>query len=98
MTSRRPEPPPPPSEPPSVLLLRAIGDLQSMEGGEPITDIEAVVLLCGLVFDDIVTLIAVGVTAGYLDDDDGYCTIGLSAKGQRWYERGCPLGSMPRWD
>ncbi len=87
MTFRRPEPPPPQSEPPSVLLLRAIGDLQNMEGGEPITDMDAVASMCGLVFDDIVTLIEVGITAGYLDDADGYCTVGLSAKGHRWYDR-----------
>jgi len=52
-----------------VLLMRAIGDLQLREGGEPITEIE------------------VGITAGYLNDNDGYCAVGLSPREQRWYER-----------
>ncbi len=66
--------------------MRAIGDLQLMEGGEPITDIEAVALMSGLVWQEIPALIEVGITADYLVDDDGYCAVGLSAKGQRWYE------------
>jgi len=78
-----------------------LGRLQLREGGEPITDFESVAResaanRCGLVCDDIVTLIAVGITAGDLVDDGGYCAVGLSAKGQRWYERGCPSGGMLR--
>ncbi len=66
--------------------MRAIGDLQGMEGGEPITDMEAVALMCGMVWMDMAALIEVGITVGYLDaEDDG--AIGLTAKGQRWYER-----------
>ena len=67
--------------------MRAIGDLQMMEGGELITDFEAVALMCGLVWVEIAALIEVGITAGYLVDDDGYCAVGLSKRGQRWYER-----------
>lgn len=67
--------------------MRAIGELQAMEGGEPITDIEAIASLCGLVWVDLPALIEVGIVAGYLEDDDGYCTVGLSEKGRCWYER-----------
>ncbi len=67
--------------------MRAIGDLQSIEGGEPSTDFEAVALMCGLVWVEIAALTAVGIMAGYLDDDDGYSAVGLSTKRQRWYER-----------
>lgn len=54
MTFRRPEPPPSKSDPPSVLLMRAIagfplGRLQAMRGGEMITDIDAIALVCGIV-------------------------------------------------
>ncbi len=87
MTFRRPEPSPPKGDPPAVLLMCAIGNLQMLKGGEPATDFEAIALMCGLVWVEIAALIEVGITAGYLDGDDGYCTIGLSAKGQRWYER-----------
>ncbi len=66
--------------------MRAIGDLQLMEGGEPITDIESVALMAGLVYIELPALIEVGITVGYVEaDDDG--AVGLSAKGQRWYER-----------
>ncbi len=65
--------------------MRAIGDLQAMEGGEPITDMEVVALMCGIVWVDLPALIEVGIVAGYLDDDDNG-GIGLSEKGQRWYE------------
>ena len=85
MTFHRPPPPPPKDDPPSLLLMRAIGDLQSMEGGEPITDMEVVALMCGRVWVDLPALIEVGIVAGYLDDDEA-SGIGLSAKGQRWYE------------
>ncbi len=37
MSLRREPPPPLPPDSLSVLLMRAIGDLQGMEGGEPIT-------------------------------------------------------------
>ncbi len=50
MTFRCEPPPPPKSDPPSVLLLRAIGDLQEMEVGEPITDMDAIALASGLVY------------------------------------------------
>ncbi len=43
--------------------------------------------MCGLVWIDLPALIEVGITAGYLVDDDGHCAVGLSAKGQRWYDR-----------
>ncbi len=56
MILRREPPPPTPTDPPSVTLLRAIGDLQAMEGGEAITDVAAITLLCGAVFDDVVNL------------------------------------------
>ncbi len=42
MTFRRTPPPPPKEDPLSVLLMRAIGDLQSMEGGEFVTDVETI--------------------------------------------------------
>lgn len=61
MTFRRPPPPPPKSDPPSVLLMRAIGDLQAMEGGEPITDTDTIALMCGIVWVDLATLIEVGI-------------------------------------
>lgn len=86
MTFRREPPPPPQPEPPSVLLMRAVGDLQSMGGGEPITDMDAVALMCGLVYVEIPALIEVGIVAGYLEDDEAG-GVGLSSKGQRWYER-----------
>jgi len=86
MTFRRTPPPPPKEDPLSVLLMRAIGDLQSMEGGELITDMEVVALMCGLVWIDLPALIEVGIVAGYLDDD-GAGGIGLSEKGHRWYDR-----------
>jgi len=86
MAFRRTPPPPPKPDPPSVLLLRAIGDLQNREGGEPITDIEAVALMCGIVWQELPALIEVGISAGFLEGD-GYCAVGLSAKGQRWYDR-----------
>lgn len=85
MSWRRHERPPPRPDPPSVLLMRAIGDLQAMEGGEPITDMGAVALMCGVVWVDLPALIEVGITAGYLEEEEG--AVGLSAKGQRWYER-----------
>ncbi len=66
--------------------MRAIGDLQGIEGGEPITDIETVALMCGVVWTDLAALIEVGITAGYLEAEDE-SAVGLSAKGQRWYER-----------
>jgi len=44
---------------------------------------DTIAAMCGLVFDNIITLIEVGITAGYLVDDDGYCAIGLSTKGQQ---------------
>ncbi len=77
---------PPTGEPPAVLLMRALGDLQTLEGGEPISDIEVVALMCGIVWQELPALIEVGITAGFLEDD-GYCAVGLSAKGQRWYGR-----------
>ncbi len=86
MSWRRDPSPLPTCEPPAVLLMRAIGDLQMLEGGEPITDIEAVALMCGNVWQEISALIEVGITAGFLEDDE-YCAVGLSAKGQQWYER-----------
>jgi len=76
----------PKDDPPAVLLMRTIGDLQSMEGGEPITDIESVALMSGIVWVDLPALIEVGITAGFLEDD-GSCAVVLSAKGQRWYKR-----------
>jgi len=91
------EPPPPlPPDSPSALLMRALGDLQMMEGGEPITDIETVGLMCGVVWTDLAALIEVGITVGYLEAQEFGGALGLSAKGQRWYERGRPLGSMLR--
>ncbi len=66
--------------------MRAIGDLQQIEGGELITDMEAFAQMCSLVWTDIAVLIEVGVTAGYLEDDAAG-GVGLAAKGQRWYER-----------
>ncbi len=86
MSWRRDPSPPPQSDRPAVLLMRAIGDLQLMEGGEPITDIETLALMCGIVWQELPALIEVGIVAGYLEED-GYCAVGLSAKGQRWYER-----------
>ncbi len=86
MTFRRTPPSPPKEDPPSVLLMRAIGDLQCMEGGEPITDMEVVALMCGLVWIDLPALLEGGGVAGYLDDD-GDGGIGLSEKGHRWYDR-----------
>ena len=66
--------------------MRAIGDLQSQEGGEPITDIEAIAALAGMVSIELAPLIEVGIVAGYLEDDEAG-GVGLSAKGQRWYGR-----------
>ncbi len=86
MTFRRNPPPLPKPDPPSVLLMRAIGDLQGMEGGEMITDMDAIPLMCGIVYVDLPALIEVGITAGYLEDDEAG-GIGLSAKGGHWYER-----------
>jgi len=86
MTFRRDPPPPPKADPPAVLLIRALGDLEAMEGGEFITEMDAVALMCGMVYVDLPALIEVGIVAGYLEVDD-VGGIGLSAKGQRWYER-----------
>lgn len=58
--------------------MHATGDRQSIEGG--------------LIWVKIAALIEVGFTIGYLNaDEDG--AVGLSAKGQRWYERG-RMGSL----
>ncbi len=66
--------------------MRAIGDLQLIEGGEPIMDVKTIALMCGRVWVDLPALIEVGIVAGYLDND-GAGGIGLSEKGHRWYER-----------
>ncbi len=42
--------------------------------------------MCGIAWQEIPALIEVGISAGYLEDDETG-GIGLSAKGQRWYER-----------
>ncbi len=87
MSLRREPPPTPRPESPSVLLMRTLGDLQLMEGGEPITDIETLALMCGIVWQEIPALIEVGITAGFLEAEEFGAGIGLSAKGQRWHER-----------
>lgn len=51
---------------------------------------DAVALMCGLVWTNIAALVELGITAGYLDPDEA-SGVGLSAKGQRWYERDLPL-------
>jgi hypothetical protein len=86
MTFRRLPPPPPQSDPPSVLLLRAIGELQLLEEGEPITDMDAISLMAGLVSIEIPALIEIGVVKGFIEDSDTG-EIALSAKGWRWFER-----------
>jgi hypothetical protein len=86
MTFRRPPLPPPQSDPPSVLLLRAIGELQLLEQGEPITDMDAIALMAGLVYIEIPALIEIGVVKGYIEDGEAG-EVALTAKGWRWWER-----------
>jgi hypothetical protein len=85
MTIRRP-PPPPQSDPPSVLLLRAIGELQLLEEGEPITDMDAIALMAGLVYIEIPALIEIGIVKGFIEDGEAG-EIALTAKRWRWFER-----------
>ncbi|MCA1598278.1 MAG: hypothetical protein LC769_04535 [Chloroflexi bacterium] len=83
MTIRRPEPPSPPSEPPSVLLLRAIADLQRDTGAARLhpDDIAPEIRRESA---DIAPLIRRAVVAGYLVYAAG--AVGLSAQGWAWYE------------
>jgi pimeloyl-ACP methyl ester carboxylesterase len=71
MTFRR-TPPPPPSDPPSVALLRALGDLQLLEEGVPITDMDA--LVCAARYPERVTrLIVFGALAPRLSHITDLC-------------------------
>jgi hypothetical protein len=85
MTFRR-TPPPPQSEPSSVALLRAIGELQLLEEGEPITDLDALALMAGLVYVEIPALIEIGIVKGFIEDGEAG-EVALTAKGWRWWER-----------
>src|SRR4051812_37421547 len=76
---------PPPFDPSSVLLLRALGGLQEMDGCEPITDIVAIAIVAGIAYVEMPALMAAGVQAGYLEAAaDG--AVGLTGQGWRWYE------------
>jgi hypothetical protein len=86
MTFRRDPPTPPASDPPSTLLLRALGDLQLAEEGEPITDMDALALMAGLVYVEVPALIEVGIVAGFIEEGEAG-EVALSAKGWRWWNR-----------
>lgn len=77
--------PPPPSTPPlSVLLLLAVGDLQSDANGEPVEYTDLITAEMGLAVLEPPPLVAWGVERGYLlKDDKGVSRI---AKGWEWYE------------
>ncbi len=86
MTCRRIPGPAPQGDPPSVALLRALGVLQQLEGGEPIDDLDMLASESGIVDIELWSLIHAGVRAGALlvDEDDG---IALSERGWAWWRR-----------
>ncbi len=51
-----------------------------------ITDMDAIPLMCGIVYVDLPALIEVGITASYLDDDADALRGGPQRHG-RWYAR-----------
>jgi hypothetical protein len=75
------------SDPPSIVLMRALGDLLSDEEAEDTQDMDVLAVVSGIAYVDLPALIAVGVTAGYLSEDEDDGAIGLTPKGWAWYTR-----------
>jgi hypothetical protein len=86
MTLRSDPPPPPKSGPPSAALLRAIGELQLLEEGAPITDMDALALMVGLVHVEVPALIEIGIVKGFIEDGEAG-EVALTPRGWRWWER-----------
>jgi hypothetical protein len=83
---QRNQPTPPKSDPPSVLLMRALGDLCLDYEVEAIDDMDALAIMSGIAYVDLPALIEVGITAGYIKDEENG-EIGLTPKGWAWFTR-----------
>ncbi len=72
-TGSLPSSPTPQGEPASVALLRTLGALQTLEGGEPIYELDAIYAESGIAETDLWPIIHQGVRAGFvlIDEDDG---------------------------
>lgn len=68
------------------MLLRALGDLLRDYEVDEIDDLDALVIMSGMILDELAPLIEVGITAGYIKDEENG-EIGLTPKGWAWYTR-----------